>query len=501
MIASLDRAAASESLSSTSPTVRRVLVAYQLLLSHDKKEKKKQSDNCDEEVNNREDECHELAQRVIQVSCSTESGSISGWTLDESTNERNYELILDNGERVHNISPSNITPIIDSNIVNNDRLDFVSRIIWVNALSENRIPLNGVHMDPELSPWTIFGPAFQLTTPWSTELCDSPPFLGSLQFEWWLYLLAEATRSMLKGSPYLALLIIEEAYKHLSTAELEYDQNCEDERARGFVEGVAELVTLYPSAVRALGKCETSPGVGNFTLLRHIVSTQAIKIVRAVYRKPKSERYTADEQLLLQRYKFFVDMQFAAENELRERKCSFIFGGGQALWNFGWLYSLGFSNYQTVYQYLHECILRADEDNSNDFLSAKARWDLAGCAMLGGGGPMFDLRDIRQYRDEAMQYEEKLAFIGMKFYVQGESMFGKLVTDHLRKVHKKASSMQPQLKPVKSSKTALVVCHSCLGRGDGLKACSACKGVKYCSRECQKKDFKVHKKVCKKINS
>jgi len=32
--------------------------------------------------------------------------------------------------------------------------------------------------------------------------------------------------------------------------------------------------------------------------------------------------------------------------------------------------------------------------------------------------------------------------------------------------------------------------------GDKLKSCSACFKAKYCSRECQKKDWKMHKKVC-----
>jgi hypothetical protein len=33
---------------------------------------------------------------------------------------------------------------------------------------------------------------------------------------------------------------------------------------------------------------------------------------------------------------------------------------------------------------------------------------------------------------------------------------------------------------------------------DGIKICSQCKSAKYCSVECQKKDWKYHKKICKK---
>eukprot|EP00984_Skeletonema_dohrnii_P027157 scaffold16617_cov136-Skeletonema_dohrnii-CCMP3373.AAC.2 len=42
------------------------------------------------------------------------------------------------------------------------------------------------------------------------------------------------------------------------------------------------------------------------------------------------------------------------------------------------------------------------------------------------------------------------------------------------------------------------VCTGCKKKvdGDKLKSCSACFKAKYCSRECQKKDWKMHKKVC-----
>jgi hypothetical protein len=33
--------------------------------------------------------------------------------------------------------------------------------------------------------------------------------------------------------------------------------------------------------------------------------------------------------------------------------------------------------------------------------------------------------------------------------------------------------------------------------GGDFKQCSRCKGVKYCSKECQAGDWKAHKRVCK----
>jgi len=36
------------------------------------------------------------------------------------------------------------------------------------------------------------------------------------------------------------------------------------------------------------------------------------------------------------------------------------------------------------------------------------------------------------------------------------------------------------------------------GRQDQLKLCSRCRAAKYCSKECQTRDWKAHKAICKK---
>lgn len=41
-------------------------------------------------------------------------------------------------------------------------------------------------------------------------------------------------------------------------------------------------------------------------------------------------------------------------------------------------------------------------------------------------------------------------------------------------------------------------CSKCKKTGDHLKACAKCRTTIYCSRDCQKDDWKVHKKVCAK---
>lgn len=155
-----------------------------------------------------------LAHRVV-LSSNGNTGSIVQWNHDSST----LNLMMDTGEKVSNIAVNDITEFAESTSDNNKRLDFVSRVVWVNALSENRIPLNGVHLDAELGPWTFFEQAFQLTTPWGEDLWKAKPTLVALNFEWWLCLFAESSRTKLKGADYLALLMIEEAYKNLAAVE------------------------------------------------------------------------------------------------------------------------------------------------------------------------------------------------------------------------------------------------------------------------------------------
>lgn len=351
---------------------------------------------------------HTLAQRVILASTG-ESGSILQWDADSST----FSVVMDSGNRLAGVAVDDLTEFAESTVENNKRLDFISRIVWVNALSENRIPMNGVHLDPELGPWALFEQAFQLTTPWNADLWTARPALVALNFEWWLYLFAESARTKLKGVEYLALLMMEEAYKHVAAVEELYVSNRQDDLVVSFIEGVADLVSYFPKAVHCLGTLPDGVHNGSFSLLRHMVSTQALKVLRTVYRKPKTEQYDLDRQLLLQRFKFYLDMQHIAEDELRSRNCASIFGDGQYHWNASWLYSLNSSDPNTVCHYLRQGIALADADSSNDFVSAKARWDLAGNIMLGGEGKTFDIRDISALRDEAEKYEASIEKIGM----------------------------------------------------------------------------------------
>merc|ERR1711916_37500 len=40
-------------------------------------------------------------------------------------------------------------------------------------------------------------------------------------------------------------------------------------------------------------------------------------------------------------------------------------------------------------------------------------------------------------------------------------------------------------------------CETCYVAEEGLKECTGCRSVVYCSRECQKRDWKAHKRACK----
>jgi hypothetical protein len=91
----------------------------------------------------------------------------------------------------------------------------------------------------------------------------------------------------------------------------------------------------------------------------------------------------------------------------------------------------------------------------------------------------------------------------MKFYIQGESLFAKFVIGQVQQFNGKAPFTRQIAKVQKNTSNyldkGLPACHYCQKGTESLKACGNCKKVRYSSRDCQKNDFKVHKKVCKKL--
>ena len=45
------------------------------------------------------------------------------------------------------------------------------------------------------------------------------------------------------------------------------------------------------------------------------------------------------------------------------------------------------------------------------------------------------------------------------------------------------------------------VCQMCGEKSEKMKKCSACKQVRYCSKDCQLEDWNGHKKSCKKATA
>ncbi|KUJ06811.1 uncharacterized protein LY89DRAFT_790195 [Mollisia scopiformis] len=62
-----------------------------------------------------------------------------------------------------------------------------------------------------------------------------------------------------------------------------------------------------------------------------------------------------------------------------------------------------------------------------------------------------------------------------------------------------ASTSTTQAESSSSSSKPSPKCDTCGKQGDTLKECIKCHSVTYCSKDCQKADFKNHKKVCAKM--
>lgn len=284
-----------------------------------------------------------------------------------------FSVVFDDGSKANSVVPCDITELTKED---NEHLDYVSRIVWANSLTENRLPLSSEQIRGDRCAWGLCDSIFQLTDPWSERLWTSPPQLIIDSFADWLYLFAESIRMKITGGLLYALRVIEECTKHLLLFEMEYT----DDNDHLITTGVAEMIKYCPQAVAALGNMSVDDKIvnGGFSLLRFMVSTQAIKTLKAVYRNPVQKDQgvegpgEVDKELLKTRFLFYCSMQRTAENELRRANCAAVFGDGQSDCNAAWLASLQ-SDAFSVCCCARRAMQLADEGSNNDFVSAKAR--------------------------------------------------------------------------------------------------------------------------------
>jgi hypothetical protein len=308
-----------------------------------------------------------LGQRVQVASCLTSDGTIA---LYSGTS---FGVVFDDGSRVDSISADDMIELTKEE---DQRFDYVSRIVWANAMTENRLPLSSEQIRGDRCAWGLCESIFQLTEPWNEQLWTSPCLLTIDTFSEWLYLFAESIRMKITGGLLYALRVIEECTKHLSQFEKEYS----DDDNHLITTGVAEMIKYCPSAVVALGNINVEGKTvnGGFSLLRFMVSTQAIKTLKAVYRNPVQNDQgidgasEVDKGLIKTRFSFYCTMQRVAEDELRSVNCAGIFGDGQSDCNSAWLASLQ-SDAAAVCRSARRAIQLSDVESNNDFVSAKAR--------------------------------------------------------------------------------------------------------------------------------
>ena len=223
-----------------------------------------------------------LAQRVSlplgELPC--KDGCIKG--LDQSTGL--VEVVLDSGEVVH----SNADDVIALVAVEDPRNDYVARMVWSSAISESRVPLSGEQIKADLSHWDMFEPAFQLSAPWTRELWTAGPQCPILDFPSWMYLFAESIRMRAMDSVMLALRIVEECTKQLEAAEAADISHRTDSarEALSFIADVGAFLRFCPEAVQCMGKQQLDTVNGAFSLLRFILSSHAVRLLRVLHRTP-----------------------------------------------------------------------------------------------------------------------------------------------------------------------------------------------------------------------
>ena len=92
-----------------------------------------------------------IGDRVTLVTTqgSIVDGNIRNWNPES----KKYDVVLDNGEFVENVEDNEIAVLVTEK---DERLDYVSRVLWANAVSESRVPFQQEHLMADICPWEMF---------------------------------------------------------------------------------------------------------------------------------------------------------------------------------------------------------------------------------------------------------------------------------------------------------------------------------------------------------
>jgi hypothetical protein len=371
------------------------------------------------------------------------------------------------------------------------------------VMTEFRVPVDGNTLNPPNEIWAFVEAIDRLNKEFNEQLVEGPPSL-KLDGRRWLLLLAESLRTYFYGQVVSSIQGVEECNKYLQMWELALEKGSDN---MSCIDTMKVFSSFHPDAnLFAAAPQELL----TIALMKYVLGAIATKAFRAVCRQPQH----FDREFLLERFSHFSDMLIEAEDELDKLNLLSCFGGGRGYWNKSWFHTQNGADFRSGAASLRKAIAAADAaDVQDDFISTKARYDLCGCIMSGGEGDWYVMQTITDIADEAEPLMQRLGQISAACYVMGESQCHNLVVETITRFkHERGNDGQARIPAMLPTNTvdggqgiarqpSTDRCHTCAKLPSTtvkLKLCSRCKKISYCSQDCQRADFKLHKEFCKK---